>query len=346
MMEDARKDELKEAIKHIYSEDFYEDFVPKLSKRDEKYKAEYKAKFKAFYEFAESIVTLISDGNFQQALSEVESAKNNYSDEKKIIFYHFINFQNHVKYCCNESEKSYNYNLYMPYDPMMYWNLEQYRYNVDCDLRDNFYDNFYDFPAYPYSVSRFMISNYADFVYRTEGLKATLSELKRYRKQFFLFYEDEDETILECSLYSQEGNIEKLYEKLLVLKDIHKQRDSSETGALLLRLADCEYRLGMFEKSIETAKEAYFYGCWIFGYANQVVESYIALKQYDKAREFVDRIEATFRDKLKKTEKTESYEIHSLDIPFYFRDRIDSAEKIKKITVYLLWIMTTLSKNV
>lgn len=166
------------------------------------------------------------------------------------------------------------------------------------------------------------IKDYIDFLFATEDEKTAAITLEEYKKNY-----SQSKPLLEkaVSLYSQTGDSEKLYENLLALSEL-KPND----GTILLRLADCEYRLGMFEKSIETARKALAAGCWIFGYANQVVESYIALKQYDKAREFVDKVEARFGNELKKIEKTESYEIHSLDIPFYFRDRIDSAEKNKE----------------
>ena len=297
-----------------YDEDLYDEYS---------YGKDYSEQIKNFYEFAEKIVNLIFEGKSSEALSTVESffQNNCFSPEQYFIYSRYENFLNHVKYCCDSSETL----------------------SVD-DLRFTY--NHYD--LIPYNIVKFMLSNYVDCVFKTSGLEYGLMILK---DNAFLL-SDLDEKILEVSLYSQAEDIENLYENLLDLKDIYKNSDSVdyliktlirkshlkdidknsdsvEAGALLLRLADCEYKLGKFEKSIETAKEAYSLGCWIFGYANQIVESYIALKEYGKAREFVDSI-APLTYKLKKTERLESYEISLYDIPFYFKDRINSAEKSKE----------------
>ena len=170
------------------------------------------------------------------------------------------------------------------------------------------------------------ICDYIDFVSQKESNEHAVKELKKYIK-----LHGEHTALLEKAvvLYSLTNNTKQLHKTLTLLID-KKSNSKQETENLLLRLADCEYKLGNFKKSISTAKKAFDCGCWLFGYANQVVESYIALKEYDNARNFVDEIEAKFADKLKKIEKAGPYEIHSYDIPFYFRDRIKFAEKNKE----------------
>lgn len=170
------------------------------------------------------------------------------------------------------------------------------------------------------------VCDYIDFVSQTESRGQAIKELEKYIK----LYGEQTEFIKKAvSIYSQQNNIKKVYVNLLILTN-DKSYPQEKTGELLLRLSECEYKLGNFEKSIETAKKAFECGCWLFGYANQIVESYIALKEYDNARNFVDEIEAKFGDELKQTEKLESYEIYLYNLPFYFRDRINAAERSKE----------------
>ena len=120
------------------------------------------------------------------------------------------------------------------------------------------------------------ICDYVDFLIETENKEVAVSTIEEYKKVYGL-----NKSILEkaVSLYSQIGDSEKLYENLQALNKI-----SPDDGNLLLRLAECEYQFGKFEKSIETAEKALKCGCWKAGYAKQMVDSYIALSQYDKAK--------------------------------------------------------------
>ena len=120
------------------------------------------------------------------------------------------------------------------------------------------------------------ICDYVDFLIETENKETAVSTIEEYKKVYGL-----NKSFLEkaVSLYSQIGDSEKLYENLQALNKI-----SPDAGNILLRLAECEYQFGKFEKSIETAEKALECGCWINGYAKQMVDSYIALSQYDKAK--------------------------------------------------------------
>ena len=125
------------------------------------------------------------------------------------------------------------------------------------------------------------IKDYIDFLFATEDEKTAANALEEYKKNY-----SQSKPLLEkaVSLYSQIDIPEQLHANLLALSEV-----DPNNGAVLLRLADCEYRLGMFEKSIETAKKAFATGCWIAGYLNQVVDSYIALSEYEKAKnEIID----------------------------------------------------------
>ena len=121
------------------------------------------------------------------------------------------------------------------------------------------------------------------------GLISAIDKLRQYIKKYGSQTEFLEKLI---TLYYQTKNVKQAYDNLLILvnrKILDTTSDSKEgIGNLLLKQADCEYKLGYFKKSIETAQTACNFGGWMPGCMNQTVDSYIALSKYDDARNVIN----------------------------------------------------------
>lgn len=158
------------------------------------------------------------------------------------------------------------------------------------------------------------ICDYIDFVSQKRSNGHAVKELKKYIKLY-----GEQSELLEKAvvLYSLTDNIKQLHKTLTLLID--KKSDSKEeTENLLLRLAECEYKLGHFKKSIKIAEKTVESDRCFKRSLSLIVDSYIALSEYDKAR-----------DKLKHFIPV--FFLENTRLFFYLHNRIDCAEQHHKI---------------
>ncbi len=152
------------------------------------------------------------------------------------------------------------------------------------DLANEFFQNSIEKEE---SCRKLVICDYVNFISQTEGEEQAVRKLEEYIKLYGQKTEFFEKAV---TLYSQTNNLEKLQASLnRLINDKSDPNREQNLGRWLLRRADCEYRLGYFEKSIETAKKAYDAKCWKVGYAKQIVDSYIAIGKYDEAKKSIDK---------------------------------------------------------
>ncbi len=158
------------------------------------------------------------------------------------------------------------------------------------------------------------ICDYMNYLFNRSDTQAQLQQavekLEKYMELYGKKTEFLERAVVLCSVMK---DTEKLYSTLLTLVERKRESGSNEEVAdMLLRIADCEYRLGNFEKSIETAEKAFNCGCWINGYAKQMVDSYIALSEYDKARNFMNTLFKSEESRI--SEKFYSYLSYKINV--------------------------------